>query len=157
MYKNVPYAQAIERTERQPIGINWNDVKKDDGCHRSRLAAKEFNNGVDQTPPSGAKKLFCKECAGRRQQFNHDTCERTQSVLLRSGQAEHIRGAGSGPTGGRQGVRVLGQGDDRNEAGGPAWQEEVEKADRQVNVNPGAFHRWTWTGRDSFTVATSSI
>ena len=48
VHKKVPYEQAIERTGRQPTDIKCVDVKKDDGRHKSKLVAKEFNNGTDQ-------------------------------------------------------------------------------------------------------------
>ena len=72
--------------------------------------AKEFNNGMDQAMSAATRslealkestvKLAARElermntkfAPGRRQQFSHDTCGRTQSVLPRSGQAEHTRG-----------------------------------------------------------------
>ena len=47
VYKKVPYAPAIERTGRQPIGTRKVNVKKADGRHRMRQVAKEFHNGVD--------------------------------------------------------------------------------------------------------------
>ena len=60
VYMKVPHAQVIERAGRRPIDIiKWVDAKKTDGRHRSRLVAKEFNNG-DQaaTPPLEGLKLL---------------------------------------------------------------------------------------------------
>ena len=48
VYKKIPYEQAIERTRRQPTNIQWVDLKKADGRHKSKRVAKEFNNGTDQ-------------------------------------------------------------------------------------------------------------
>ena len=72
VYTKVPYEQAVGRTGRRPIGSKWVDIKKSDGRHRSRLVAKEFNNGVDQdmyaaTPPLEALKLLVVKAAGREQ------------------------------------------------------------------------------------------
>ena len=70
VYKKVPYAQAIERTGRRPIGIMWVDVKKADGRQRRRQVAKEFSNGIDQTmrPPLEALKMLTVKLAAREPQ-----------------------------------------------------------------------------------------
>ena len=73
VYDKVPYEQAMEKTGRRPIGIKWVDVKKADGRHRSRLVAKEFNDGVDQnmhaaTPPLEVLKLLITKLADREKQ-----------------------------------------------------------------------------------------
>ena len=72
VYVKVPYEQAVERTGKRPTGIKWVGVKKGDGRYRSRLVAKEFNDGTDQAvhaaaPPLKALKLLLVKAAGRYQ------------------------------------------------------------------------------------------
>ena len=60
-------AQAVEKTRTRPIGIKWVDVKKADGRHRTRVVAKEVNDGIDQamyvaTLPLAAQKLDGEVC-----------------------------------------------------------------------------------------------
>ena len=42
VYEVVDLKEAWEMTGKAPIGVRWVDVRKSEGMHRSRLAAKDF-------------------------------------------------------------------------------------------------------------------
>ena len=69
------------------------------GCWPRSSTPESIKQMYEATHPSVALKAArvrvrkgYKECARRQQQFSHDTCGHTQSVLLRPGQAKHLRG-----------------------------------------------------------------
>ena len=66
MYDQVPIAECLARTGKQPIGVRWIDHNKGDDLHekyRSRLVAQQFNSGpMDDnifaaTPPLEALRM----------------------------------------------------------------------------------------------------
>eukprot|EP00973_Karenia_brevis_P049190 6823036-Karenia_brevis.AAC.1 len=50
VYKKVPKSKCHQLTGREPIGVRWVDVNKQDNdnpLYRSRLVAKQFKTGKD--------------------------------------------------------------------------------------------------------------
>ena len=81
-YKRVPVRQCLERTGRKPIKVMWIDHNKgdvDQPNYRSRLVAKQFNTGNDDsffaaTPPiEGLRVVFSHATTGR---------SRTKAVMV---------------------------------------------------------------------------
>ena len=155
VYKKVPYARTIGRTGRRPIGIKWVDVKKAAGRHRSRLVAKEVNNGIDlavyaATPPLEASKLL---------------------TVKRAARGRERRGAAIAPGDDNRSIMIhvdvhrahLYAHAKRNtyvevpDEGGQVCGSLVKAmyGTRQAASRRVFFIEVTWTGRDSFTVTTS--
>ena len=69
--EKVPFAQAIDRTGRRPVGMTWVDVKKADGSYRSRPLARDINNGIGKVmysaTPTEKLKLLTVKVAAREQ------------------------------------------------------------------------------------------
>lgn len=74
VYDKVSLEEAWRETGKAPIAVHWVDVNKGDSTkpnYRSRLAAKEFNTGVNPdlyaaTPPSECLRLMLSLLASGR-------------------------------------------------------------------------------------------
>lgn len=157
VYKNVQHRVAKEVTRRRPIRMKCIDVLKASDKHRSRLVAKEFNNGdgpdkyAPTQPLDGVTALLTMAAAAgedtRRAHGHHGSRQGEDTVLMHSAcfneRVDNDIFVGLPPGGIDAGMprlygkMVKGMCGPRHAAA--ACQAEVQKAVNEIGMEAGAY------------------